>query len=127
MGGVRGFLDRCWRLVVDEKADEIAADARCCVTLQDGRRFVSITGEAALDQSEDRIGLYYEKSWEMWFPEGESDPTIALIDIEPEAAEYWDGSGWNRVRFAIDTAKAAMGDEAIKGDSIDHASLRMKR
>jgi leucyl-tRNA synthetase len=24
VGGVRGFLDRCWRLVVDERADEVA-------------------------------------------------------------------------------------------------------
>ena len=30
VGGVRGFLDRCWRLVVDEKADEIALAPQVC-------------------------------------------------------------------------------------------------
>jgi leucyl-tRNA synthetase len=30
VGGVRGFLDRCWRLVVDEKADAIALAPQVC-------------------------------------------------------------------------------------------------
>ena len=30
VGGVRGFLDRCWRLVVDEKADEITLAPQVC-------------------------------------------------------------------------------------------------
>jgi len=30
VGGVRGFLDRCWRLVVDERADEIALASQVC-------------------------------------------------------------------------------------------------
>ena len=30
VGGVRGFLDRCWRLVVDEKCDEIAVAPQVC-------------------------------------------------------------------------------------------------
>jgi leucyl-tRNA synthetase len=30
VGGVRGFLDRCWRLVVDERADEVALAPQVC-------------------------------------------------------------------------------------------------
>jgi leucyl-tRNA synthetase len=30
VGGVRGFLDRCWRLVVDERADGIAVAPQVC-------------------------------------------------------------------------------------------------
>ncbi len=30
MGGVRGFLDRCWRLVVDERADAITLAPQVC-------------------------------------------------------------------------------------------------
>ena len=30
VSGVRGFLDRCWRLVVDERADEIALTPQVC-------------------------------------------------------------------------------------------------
>ncbi|MFM8707405.1 MAG: leucine--tRNA ligase, partial [Planctomycetia bacterium] len=30
VGGVRGFLDRCWRLVVDERADEITLAPQVC-------------------------------------------------------------------------------------------------
>jgi leucyl-tRNA synthetase len=30
VSGVRGFLDRCWRLVVDERADEIALAPQVC-------------------------------------------------------------------------------------------------
>jgi leucyl-tRNA synthetase len=30
VGGVRGFLDRCWRLVVEERADDIAVAPQVC-------------------------------------------------------------------------------------------------
>jgi leucyl-tRNA synthetase len=30
VGGVRGFLDRCWRLVVDERAEEVAIALQVC-------------------------------------------------------------------------------------------------
>jgi leucyl-tRNA synthetase len=30
VGGVRGFLDRCWRLVVDERADELSLASQVC-------------------------------------------------------------------------------------------------
>ena len=30
VGGVRGFLDRCWRLVVDERADDLALAPQVC-------------------------------------------------------------------------------------------------
>jgi leucyl-tRNA synthetase len=30
VGGVRGFLDRCWRLVVDEKADDLVLAPQVC-------------------------------------------------------------------------------------------------
>jgi len=30
VGGVRGFLDRCWRLVVDEKADDVGLAPQVC-------------------------------------------------------------------------------------------------
>jgi leucyl-tRNA synthetase len=30
VGGVRGFLDRCWRLVVDEKADAVTVGPQVC-------------------------------------------------------------------------------------------------
>ncbi|MFM8893235.1 MAG: class I tRNA ligase family protein, partial [Planctomycetia bacterium] len=35
VGGVRGFLDRCWRLVVDERADQPTLDARVVDTPPD--------------------------------------------------------------------------------------------
>ena len=35
VGGVRGFLDRCWRLVVDERADRPTLDARVVDTPPD--------------------------------------------------------------------------------------------
>jgi len=30
VGGVRGFLDRCWRLIVDERADDLALAPQVC-------------------------------------------------------------------------------------------------
>lgn len=109
----------------DEKVGEIASSSEVCVTLQDGKRFVSLSGTASVDDSRDRIGLYFDATWEPWFPGGVSDPDIRLIDVEPTHAEYWDGSGLDRLTFLFAAAKAVVGGESLSPDVTEHAKLEI--
>lgn len=109
----------------DEKVDEMASSPQVCVTLQDGRRFVSLSGEASLDDSSDRIGLYYDVTWEPWFPEGVADPDILLVDVAPTHAEYWDGSGLDRLTFVFAAAKAMAKGESLTPEVTEHAKLEI--
>lgn len=109
-----------------EKVDEIRGDHDVNVAMQDGKRFVSISGKATVDNDRDRIGLYHDKSWDIWFPEGKDDPNIALIDLAPEMAEYWDGSGWNQAKYAIAAARALLSDEKIDSEAMEHQTIPLK-
>jgi len=109
----------------DEKVDEIAASPEVCVTLQDGKRFVSMSGTAVVDDSRDRIHRHFDASWEPWFPGGASDPDIRLIDVTPTYAEYWDGSGLDRLTFLFAAAKAVAKGEALSTDVTEHAKLEI--
>lgn len=109
----------------DEKVDEIASSPEVSVTLQDGKRFVSLSGTASVDDDRDRIGRFFDASWEPWFPGGARDPDIRLIDVTPTHAEYWDGSGLERLTFLFAAAKAVAKGESLTTDVTEHAKLEI--
>ncbi|QDV06082.1 Pyridoxamine 5'-phosphate oxidase [Planctomycetes bacterium Poly30] len=108
------------------KVDEILAEPQVNVACHDGKRSVSVSAKATVSNDRERIGLYHDKSWDLWFPEGVNDPNIALIDVHPSTAEYWDGSGLNRLKFAAAAAGALMRGEAMDPDSTEHGTVKMK-
>lgn len=108
-----------------EKVDELVDDPRCCVTLQDDARYVSLTATARIDRDRERIARLHESSWNLWFPGGKEDPNIALLDVEPSRGEYWDGSGWNRIKFAIAAVRAAVQGETLDRGVTDHAKVSL--
>ena len=109
----------------DAKVEEVRSAEQVNVTLQDGQRFVSISGTASTDADRKRIGLYYDKAWQIWLPEGINDPNILLIDVAATTAEYWDGSGMNRVKYAISAARALLNEEKIDDAATEHATVRL--
>lgn len=109
-----------------DKIDEIQADGRVNVTMQKGKLFVSVTGTARIDDDRDRISHYYDSSWRVWFPEGPSDPRIALIDVEAEVIEYWDGSGLEQLKFMAAAARALLNEEKIDEGVLDHDTVQVK-
>lgn len=66
----------------------------------DSNRYVSVSGRATLVRDRDRIREMWTPAMKAWFPEGVDDPEIALLRIEPEKAEYWDGPGSAVVQLA---------------------------
>jgi general stress protein 26 len=96
------------------KTYEIASDLRCAVTMQSGKRFVSLTGIAELVDDRAKIREVWSETMRVWFSRGAEDPEIVLIHFIPEEAEYWDYGGViNNVRFLLKAARVALsGDEA---------------
>ena len=75
------------------KVHELQADGHVNVVMQDGRRFVSLSGTARVVQDRALVGALWTESWRVWFPKGKDDPNLALIEVEPRTVEYWDGPG----------------------------------
>lgn len=97
-----------------EKLAEIRNTPQVAVTLADGKRFVSISGEARAVVDPAKIESMWQESWKLWFPDGPTGGGIALIQVLPQRAEYWDQSFPSGLRFALQAAKAWVANEAIE-------------
>ena len=89
-----------------QKVEELREDARASLTLQDGGRFVALSGKAELVRDPDRAERLWSEPWRVWFPKGPRDPNVALIKIVPSSGEYWDGKGVNGLRYLFEAARA---------------------
>ena len=89
-----------------EKVQEIERNSSVNVALQDGRRFVSLTGRARIIRDRALIHELWSESWKVFFPEGETDPSLCLLAVEPTEASYWDGGGVIGVKYLFEMVKA---------------------
>ncbi len=90
-----------------DKTTEIAANPQVNVSLESGKGYVSIAGTAEIVHDAAKIDELWSKRVEAWFPEGKEDPTIALIKVHADAAEYWSTDDPKPVIF-FKVAKAAV-------------------
>jgi len=80
------------------------------LSMQSGYRIVSISGKAEIVRDENKIDELWSissfKVWQQWFPQGRIDPSVCLIHVITEKAEYWDYSGMYGIKVAFQKAKA---------------------
>lgn len=108
------------------KIEELASDSRVNVALQSGSRFVSITGRARVVRDRALIERLWSEAWRVWFPGGKDDPTLCLIAVEPEEAEYWDRSGAKGIKSFFQMAKAYVsGAQPGDFDEEQHGKVRV--
>jgi general stress protein 26 len=55
--------------------------------------YVSISGRATLLQDRKLMEGLWSEGVELFFPQGINDPDLALLRVDIDKAEYWDGSG----------------------------------
>lgn len=97
--------------VNSEKVEELGEDSRVSVTMQHGRRFVTISGHGEVVRDPSLVHSMWSEAWQVWFPDGPDDPTLVLINVKPHRGEYWDGEGASRVRYLYEAAKAYLTGE----------------
>lgn len=74
------------------KVDEIKDDARVCVTYAEPSKqdYVSLSGRAKLVRDKESIRKHWSEGMRTWFPKGQDDPDIAILEVQVDMAEYWD-------------------------------------
>ena len=108
------------------KVEEIAANSRVCVTMQDKKRFVSVSGTAQIRRDRHLIESLWSDAWKVWFPDGKDDPELCLVAVVPTAAEYWDNSGAKGLGYFFEAARALVqGREPIDDDDEHNAKVRV--
>jgi general stress protein 26 len=76
------------------KVKDIKKDGVVNVTYADDDKqvFVSITGIARMMYDKTRIAKLWRPVFKTWFENGVQDPSLILINIKINHAEYWDAS-----------------------------------
>ncbi|MFO1499643.1 MAG: pyridoxamine 5'-phosphate oxidase family protein [Verrucomicrobiota bacterium] len=98
-----------WFITAGESAKvaEIETDPRATVVCQkEWKSCVVISGHARLERDKAKVAELWKESFRAWFPEGRNDPSIMLIHLVGEEAEFWDNTGLNKLRYAFATAKS---------------------
>jgi general stress protein 26 len=52
--------------------------------------YVSVSGRARTSDDRAKIDELWNPMHKIWFPEGKDDPTLTLLAVEVDHAEYWD-------------------------------------
>ena len=73
------------------KADEMRRHRRVSLSYAkpEDNSYVSISGTAELISDQKKAQELWDPSYEQWFPQGPSDPSLILIRVTVEQAEYW--------------------------------------
>ncbi len=88
------------------KSDEIALDSHVNVNMQSKRKFVSVSGTAAIVEDQAKLATVWKAAFQVWFPGGQDDPDLVLLRVHCESGEYWDYGGASGIKYLIEAGKA---------------------
>jgi general stress protein 26 len=99
------------------KVDDIHKNNNVNVAFESGKGWVSIAGTASVSKDQAKIDELWNTSAEAWFDGGRDDPSVALLRVDADSAEYW-ASDEPRVVSVFKIAKAAVsGGEPDVGEN----------
>ncbi len=109
-----------------EKVQEIESNTLVHVACQKDRSlYLSINGLATLSDDREKIESVWSEEFDVWFPEGPSDPKVALIRVCPSDAEYWDNTGIKKVDYIWQVASSYLtGTKPEIEEGEQHGMLR---
>jgi general stress protein 26 len=108
------------------KVVELDRDPHVNVVMQDGRRFVSLSGVARVVADRALIDALWSESWKVWFPKGKDDPSLCILAVDPVEAAYWDTSGAVGIKYVFEMAKAYVTGKRPPSDDDQRHTARVK-
>lgn len=107
------------------KAAQIRADPAVTLSFQSARQFASVCGTATVVQDPALVDRLWSEAWKVWFPQGKSDPAIALIKFDAQEGEYWDSAGVEGLKFVFDSVKAYITGQTPTQDPAQNAKVQL--
>jgi general stress protein 26 len=72
------------------KTEQVRGNDQVNLAMQIGNDgFLSIAGTASVSKDQAVIDELWNKYAEAWFEQGREDPSVALLRVEADSAEYW--------------------------------------
>ncbi len=113
----------CWFLASDESdaVRQLQANPSVNVAYSGSSQWLSVAGKAEVVRDEAKKKELWNTFTEAWFTDGDTDPSVILIHVTAQSAQYWDSPG--RVVTLVSMLKAKVtGEQPEAGDS---ASVEM--
>jgi general stress protein 26 len=89
------------------KTDEISRFDKINLAYADvnSSTYVSVAGRGTISRDRDQMRSLWSPAVSAWFPKGLDDPELALIEVTPESAQYWDATS-STMRYLWETTAA---------------------
>lgn len=84
--------------------------------------YVSVSGTATLIYDKEKLLQLWNPIYKVWFPNGVDDPKLALLQVSPLEAEYWDSPDSKMVRL-FGMAKSFISGETYNSAEHKHVNL----
>jgi general stress protein 26 len=102
------------------KNDELKLDPRVRLYFQASPHsdFLELNGHASISRDREKIAELWEPLLKTWFTEGQDDPRITVVKVEPTEGYYWDTKHGNIVAGVKMFIGAAVGktlDDSVEG------------
>lgn len=104
------------------KVQQINANPRVGVTLTSNDTWISLNGSAQVVDDRAKAKELWNTWVEAWMPQGPEDPSVVLIKVSPESAEYWDTPG-GRVASVLSFVKAKVTGQPYDGGENERVTL----
>jgi len=109
-----------WFLTSSEshKAGEIDKEHQVNVSYADPgeNRYISVSGTARMIHDEKKIKQLWNPFYKAWFPKGLDDPSITLLRVQVDSAEYWDSPSSTIVHLVGFVKALATGQQYSGGE-----------
>jgi general stress protein 26 len=79
--------------------------------------YVSVSGQAEVVRDRAKMKEYWTPVYKLFFPDGLDDPSLVLLKINVESAEYWDSGNWvvRQLKFVKAVIHGHMDENEDKG------------
>ncbi len=91
------------------KEDEIKGAPDVCLAFADtgSNTYLSIAGHAEMTHDPDKAKEIWSNEAQAWWPGGPSDPSVRVLRVTAESAEFWDTRG-NSITIALKLVAARL-------------------
>jgi general stress protein 26 len=99
------------------KVEEVTSDNKVHLTYaHPGKEsYLDVWGTASVVTDKQQIKEKWSPIVKAWFPEGEDDPNLALLKIQPNECYYWDAETGKMVQFLKMAASIVTGKRLADG------------
>jgi general stress protein 26 len=105
--------------VDSKKVDELSKQPKGSLSFASGAGFAIVSADIRVSQERSLIDELWRDSWKIWFPDGKTDTSIAVLIAHPIEATYWEqdlGTGFSYLYRAVKARIAGREIEVAPGD-----------